>query len=152
MQWTDRVRQVKIILVAVAVLIAMVSLFVSHILVSALSKEEHQRMEIWVQALHAMNNADENTDLSLAFSVIQGNNSIPVIVLDSNRQVMDYRNVMIDADNYQDSLSFVQREGLRMEKSGQFIKMFLGNPLHPSKFPLHDVNYQTQLFLLYQLP
>ena len=133
MQWTDRVRQVKIILVAVAVLIAMVSLFVSHILVSDLSKEEHQRMEIWVQALHAMNNADENTDLSLAFSVIQGNNSIPVIVLDSNRQVMDYRNVMIDADNYQDSLSFVQREGLRMEKSGQFIKMFLGNPLHPSK-------------------
>lgn len=133
MQWTDRVRQVKIILVAVAVLIAMVSLFVSHILVSDLSKEEHQRMEIWVQALHAMNNADENTDLSLAFSVIQGNNSIPVIVLDSNRQVMDYRNVMIDAENYKDSLSFVQREGLRMEKSGQFIKMFLGNPLHPSK-------------------
>lgn len=46
MYWTDRIRQVKIILVAAAVVIAVVSLVVSHILVTDLADEERARMEI----------------------------------------------------------------------------------------------------------
>ena len=82
MQWTDRIRQVKMILVAAAVVIAVASLLVSHFLVRDLSKEERNKMEVWAQALHALNQADEHTDLSLVLSVIEGNNTIPVIVLD----------------------------------------------------------------------
>ena len=70
MQWTDRIRQVKIILVIAAVVIAVASLLVSHFLVLDLSKEERHRMEVWAQALHALNEADETTDLSLVLSVI----------------------------------------------------------------------------------
>lgn len=81
MQWTDRIRQVKIILVIAAVLIAVASLAVSHFLVRDLSDEERTKMEIWAQALNALNNADENTDVSLVLNVIQGNNTIPVIVM-----------------------------------------------------------------------
>ena len=47
MQWTDRIRQVKILLVVAAVLIAVASLLVSHFLVRDLSTEEHHRMEVW---------------------------------------------------------------------------------------------------------
>ena len=47
MQWTDRIRQVKILLVAAAVLIAVASLIVSHFLTRDLSKEERARMEVW---------------------------------------------------------------------------------------------------------
>ena len=43
MQWTDRIRQVKIILVIVAIVIAIVSLLVSHYLVKDLSNEERRR-------------------------------------------------------------------------------------------------------------
>ena len=40
MQWTDRIRQVKVFLVVAAVLIAVVSLVVSHFLVKDLAQEE----------------------------------------------------------------------------------------------------------------
>ena len=76
MQWTDRIRQVKIILVVAAVVIAVASLLVSHFLVRDLSKEERHRMEVWAQALHALNEADENTDVSLVLNVMEGNNTI----------------------------------------------------------------------------
>lgn len=93
MQWTDRIRQVKIILVVAAVIIAVASLLISHFLVRDLSKEERNRMEVWAQALHALNEADETTDLTLVLSVIEGNNTIPVIVLNSEGGIDDFRNI-----------------------------------------------------------
>ena len=93
MQWTDRIRQVKIVLVAAAVLIAVASLLVSHFLVRDLSKEERNKMEVWAQALRSLNEADESTDLSLVLSVMQGNNTIPVIVLNAQGEVDDFRNI-----------------------------------------------------------
>ena len=93
MQWTDRIRQVKIILVVAAVIIAVASLLVSHFLVRDLSKEEHNRMEVWAQALHALNAADETTDLTLVLNVIEGNNTIPVIVLNDEGGIDDFRNI-----------------------------------------------------------
>lgn len=125
MQWTDRIRQVKIVLVVAAVVIAVASLVVSHFLVSDLSKEERNKMETWAQALHTLNNANENTDLSLVLSVLQGNNTIPVVVIDSTGMVMDYRNVEISADNRKDSLSLLEKEANRMYRSGRFVKIIL---------------------------
>jgi signal transduction histidine kinase len=93
MQWTDRIRQIKIILVIAAVVIAVASLLVSHFLVRDLSKEEHHRMEVWAQALRSLNEADETTDLSLVLSVMEGNNTIPVIVVNSEGGIDDYRNI-----------------------------------------------------------
>jgi len=93
MQWTDRIRQVKIILVIAAIIIAVTSLLVSHYLVKDLSNEERKKMEVWAQALHTLNHADENTDLTLVLDVIQGNTTIPVIVLNNNGQIDDFRNI-----------------------------------------------------------
>ena len=39
-------------------------------------------MEVWAEAMRSLNSADENTDLNLVLKVINGNNTIPVIVLD----------------------------------------------------------------------
>ena len=115
----------KIVLVVAAVVIAVASLVVSHFLVSDLSKEERNKMETWAQALHTLNNANENTDLSLVLSVLQGNNTIPVVVVDSTGMVMDYRNVEISADNRKDSLSLLEKEANRMYRSGRFVKIIL---------------------------
>ncbi|MGN0052237.1 MAG: sensor histidine kinase [Prevotella sp.] len=130
MQWTDRIRQVKIVLVVAAVVISVASLVVSHFLVSDLSKEERNKMETWAQALHTLNNANENTDLSLVLSVLQGNNTIPVVVVDSTGKVMDYRNVDISAENLKDSLSLLEKEANRMYRSGRFVKITLSNEPH----------------------
>ena len=115
MQWTDRIRQVKIILVVAAVIIAVASLLISHYLVRDLSKEERHRMEVWAQALHSLNEADENTDLTLVLSVIEENNTIPVIVLNSEGGIDDFRNI-------EDSLN-MEDYALRMIRSGDTIRI-----------------------------
>ena len=120
MQWTDRIRQVKIILVVTAIVIAVASLVVSHLLVKDLQREERNKMEVWAQAMQTLQEADETTDLALVLSVIQGNKTIPVIVLDSDGEVMDYRNVDI---RKKDSVRYVADYGNRMYKSGHYIQI-----------------------------
>ena len=73
MQWTDRIRQVKVFLVVAAVLIAVVSLVVSHFLVKDLAQEEKSKMETWAVAMRSLNSADENTDMNLVLRVINEN-------------------------------------------------------------------------------
>ena len=103
MQWTDKIRQVKIVLVVAAVLIAVVSLVVSHLLIRDLAEEERSKTGVWAEAMKSLNNADEKTDLNLVLKVINGNNTIPVIVQDSEGNIQTYRNVEIDAANAEDS-------------------------------------------------
>ena len=83
MIWTDRIRQVKIWLVVAAVVIAAASLFVSHQLVSDLKSEERTKMDLWARAMNFVQEADGDTDLSLASAFIEGNTTIPVIVTDA---------------------------------------------------------------------
>ena len=125
MQWTDRIRQIKIILVMAAVIIAVASLLVSHFLVRDLSVEERHRMEVWAQALHALNKADETTDLSLVLSVMEGNNTIPVIVVNSEGDIDDYRNIK-DIDDSQEPIENNQKlkeYARRMIKAGDTIRI-----------------------------
>ena len=127
MQWTDRIRQVKIILVVAAIVIAVVSLLASHYLVMDLQQEERNKMETWAEALRALNNADENTDLSLVLNVIQGNNTIPVIVMDADGEVTDYRNINMNARTAEDSADYVARYAKAMFRHGNYIKIELGD-------------------------
>ena len=124
MQWTDRIRQVKIWLVVAAVLIAVASLLVSHLLVRDLQKEERAKMELWAQAMHKLQEADETTDLSLVINVIEGNNTIPVIVLDAAGHVNDYRNVDIEGDDAEERIA---QYGQKMRKAGDYIKIEYGD-------------------------
>ena len=135
MQWTDRIRQVKIILVMAAVIIAVASLLVSHFLVRDLSVEERHRMEVWAQALHALNKADETTDLSLVLSVMEGNNTIPVIVVNSEGGIDDYRNIK-DIDDSQEPIEnnqklkdYARRRGIPVEMARRFLSSFISHPL-----------------------
>ena len=81
MQWTDRIRQVKIMLVVAAILIAVASLFVSRMLTHDLVQEERKKVEVWAAAMRSLNLADENTDLELVLKVINNNTTIPVVVM-----------------------------------------------------------------------
>lgn len=56
-------------------------------------------MAVWAEAMRTLNNADENTDINLVLKVINGNNTIPVIVLDSNGDVQAYRNINLKTCN-----------------------------------------------------
>jgi hypothetical protein len=152
MQWTDRIRQVKIILVVAAIVIAVASLMVSHFLVKDLQREERNKMETWAEALNVLNNADENTDLSLVLNVIQSNNTIPVVVMDSSGLVSDYRNVEMDAKTAADSEAYVARYGKRMYEEGNYIKTHLGDSISASDYQLVCFDDSTLLKRLSQYP
>lgn len=152
MQWTDRIRQVKIVLVMAAVIIAVVSLLVSNYLICDLSKEERKNMEVWAQALQVLSNADEDTDLSLVLSVMQGNNTIPVIVLDAGGHVMDFRNVKIKASSLGDSIDYVERLGHEMYAAGHFIKVAAGDSADVKDYQLVCYDESTMLKRLASYP
>lgn len=145
MQWTDRIRQMKILLVIAAVAIAISSLLVSHYLVKDLSNEERQKMEVWAQALRALNHADENTDLTLVLDVIQGNNTIPVVILDSAGRVSDYRNIEMDEKTAADSASYVEQYGRKLFERDRYIKIYLGDSTRTRDYQL--VCYDESLLL-----
>lgn len=125
MQWTDQIRNVKIVLVVAAVLIAVASLVVSHFLVRDLAVEERNRMEVWAAAMSSLNSPDENTDMALVLKVIEGNNTIPVIVRDDEGNVQTFRNVRLEGLTLDDSLQYAAREAERMFASGRYIRISL---------------------------
>lgn len=125
MMWTDKIRQVKIILVVTAIIIAVASLVISHILIKDLSNEEHNKMVTWAQALNTLNNATENTDLTLVLNVIKSNNTIPVIVMSSKGEICDYRNIDINENNANDSIKALKKYAQNYYHSGKYIKIDL---------------------------
>ena len=125
MMWTDKIRQVKIILVVTAIIIAVASLVISHILIQDLSNEEHNKMVTWAQALNTLNNATENTDLTLVLNVIKSNNTIPVIVMSSKGEICDYRNIDINENNANDSIKALKKYAQSYYHSGKYIKIDL---------------------------
>ncbi|QUB75838.1 HAMP domain-containing histidine kinase [Prevotella melaninogenica] len=125
MQWTDRIRQVKIFLVVAAILIAVASLLVSRSLTRDLSEQEKSKMQVWAEAMKSLSAADENTDLSLVLKVLDENHTIPVVVLDNEGIVTEFRNIEIKARNAKDSLLYVTSQGQQMKASGQVIRIAL---------------------------
>ena len=140
MQWTDRIRQVKIVLFVAAIVLAVLSLVVSHFLVRDLYAEERSKMEIWSEAMRTLNNADENTDLNLVLKVINDNNTIPVIVVDKMGNVQTFRNLKIKGCNdYADSLSYASQVARRLYASDKFISIALDDSVsHDNIFVCYD--------------
>lgn len=150
MQWTDQIRRVKIILVFAAVIIAVASLVVSHFLISDLAKEEHNKMEVWAEAMRTLNRADENTDINLVLKVINGNNTIPVIVLDSAGEVQAYRNLDItDCVNEADTMRFVTNLGHKLLRERRDIRIALDDnqDANPSSADYINVCYDDSVML-----
>ena len=124
---TDRIKQVKVALVAIAVLIAAASLLVSHALIRDLSRQERNNMEVWAEAMRSLSRADENTDLNLVLKVINGNNYIPVVVLDARDSVLEWRNIDIEAATAADSLACVAQIARQMSAHGNSISVQVDN-------------------------
>lgn len=144
MQWTDRIRQVKIILMLAAIVIAVTSLIISNIFVKDLAKEERNKMEIWADAMRSFNMADETTDLGLVLKVMNDNNTIPVIVLDNKGLVQICRNVDVGNRSEKDSVAYVSHLGKRLYDAGRFIRISMDDA---NKKAYVDVCYDDSTIL-----
>ena len=127
MQWIDRKRQVKILLVVTAVVMSVGSLVISHFLVRDLKHEEQRKMEIWAEAMRSLNSADEYTDLTLVLTVLNSNSTIPVVVLDREGEVQDYRNIPLREGSAEEQMRAVKRKAQSMMDAGRVIRVYLSS-------------------------
>lgn len=117
----------KAVFVAVAIVLAAASLIVSHNLTAKLKQEEQNRMEIWAEAMRSLIRADENTDLSLVLKVINQNHTIPIVILDSQNNILDFRNI---GDKDRDTLRMKELAD-EMRRSGGIMQVTV-TPGEPS--------------------
>lgn len=151
MIWTDRIRQVKILLVSAAIVIAAASLAISHFLVADLENEEKNRMAVWAEAMRTLNNADENTDLNLVLKVINENNTIPVVVLDSQGNAQVFRNVTLSGADFNDSLKNAALLGKTFLRKGRHIKIMLNKKNNEYILVCYDESLMLKRLAAYPL-
>ena len=123
MQWVQRNKSIKYLLMLAAIGIAAFFLVFSHSLVEELKQESSSKMAVWADAMAALNNADENTDLDLVLSVLNDNSTIPVIVRNAHGDIEQYRNITVRESSSQDSIDYLRRCAERMKKEGYFIRI-----------------------------
>lgn len=100
-------------------------------------------MEVWAEAMRSLSHADETTDLNLVLKVINGNNFIPVVVLDERGAITTYRNLQIDEETAADSLQTLQRIVQTMKAAGRVITMELSTDLAQAP------NKQEHIYIYY---
>ena len=86
---------VKVGLMGLAVAIGVLTWMYTEQLASQLSKEEQRRVDLWAQAVEQVTQSDPGTDLTLATSILEMNQSIPLILTDDQDQVISTRNLAV---------------------------------------------------------
>lgn len=125
MNWFSNFKNVKYLLIVVAAIIAAGSLFISNSLVADLKNEELNKMRVWAEAMRSLNSADETTDLNLVLAVLNGNNTIPVVVIDSKGAINSHRN--IDIQEGSDSLGVLMQLASGMREQNHIIPIDMGD-------------------------
>lgn len=81
----------KMALLAVSVMLVAAFLYISNRLVKDLAHQERDRMEIWADATRELITSD-NPDIDFLMRIIEGNHSIPVLLVDDSGNIMEQRN------------------------------------------------------------
>lgn len=97
----------RYLFVAIALLIVVASLIVSHFLVENLSKEERNKIEIWAEATKEMASNAENMNMNLVAQILKSNTTIPVILYDKKENF--YTSANIDLPELDDQIFLKQR-------------------------------------------
>lgn len=145
MNWLERIQSMRIALVLVAIIIAIGSLLTSNYLITDLQHEEKNRMEVWAEAMRSLNTADENTDLNLVLKVINGNNTIPVIVVGKSGEVMSWRNINRKFSADDDSLSYLAALASSFRNDGKEIRIDI--PIEYEEDDCLYISYDDSLML-----
>lgn len=110
-------------LIGIGTAIIAASLIISHFLIKDLQEEEKNKMEIWAAAMKNISDAGENTtDLTLVLKVLEGNKTIPVVVLDNSGNIQNYRNIRIDP---RDSIPSLHRKVSEICSAEKKIRFYL---------------------------
>ena len=114
----------KQILLLAAILIGVGSLWYTNRLVGEIEETERQKVELWAEAIRILNSADFETDLAFPFFVIERNTHIPVILTDSEGNILNHKN--LDSLKVKDP-SYLQRQLEHARAENDSLVINLGN-------------------------
>lgn len=97
----DSRRAGKLIFLIISTAAIIIFLLLSNSLVKSLAAQERERMEIWADATQRLVQQEAGTDIDFLFSIIEQNNTIPVMMLDAEGNILDFRNFNLPESGYQ---------------------------------------------------
>lgn len=123
MKWFNNFRNVKYMLMLVAAIIAVASLFVSGRFVDKLKLEEKNKMQVWASAMSSIINAEVNEDVSLEQEILSSNKTIPVVLTDDTGSIIQENNIKFTANA--DSLTVLMQRVAEMRRKGNVIPIYI---------------------------
>jgi signal transduction histidine kinase len=106
-----------------AILIGVGSLLYTSRLVNDIEATERQKMELWAEAIRIIDGADFETDMAFPFSVIESNSYIPVILTDSDKNILIHRN--LDSLKFEDE-KYMERQLAHASEENDSLVINLG--------------------------
>ena len=86
-------QHLKLIFILIGAGIVVASTYFSNKLGNELAQEEKRKIEIWAEATRQLILSDETTNLDFIISIIEGNKTIPVLLVDDHDNLLSSKNV-----------------------------------------------------------
>lgn len=116
--------------VSLALLVALLSLFLSDRLVSDLALEEREKMEVWALATETLvaepMDGDAEMDMTLVLRILEGNKTIPLILYDKVSGEAISRNMRLPEEGAE---AFLKRKAKQFERKHRPIELHDMNQL-----------------------
>jgi len=143
-------QQWKLLLLASAILIGLLSLWYTNNLVKKLSEEERKKVQLWAEASKQLANISvEAGDISFSLMVLQDNNTVPAILTDESGNILSHIN--LDTAKVNDS-QYVQEMLLQMKKRHEPIEIsFANNQKNYIYYEDSGLLYQLRYYPYFQL-
>ncbi len=136
----------KRILFLAAILIGVGSLLYTSRLVRDIEATERQKMELWAEAIRIIDGADFETDMAFPFSVIESNSYIPVILTDSDKNILIHRN--LDSLKFEDE-KYLQRQLAHASEENDSLVINLGPDEYQLLFYRDSILLRKLIFFPY---
>lgn len=94
----------KVFLFLFAILLGVGSLIYTQSLVKNLKSEERKKVQMWAEATRLINSADSTQNLEFLLSIIENNNTVPVILTDGHDNIIAVRNIDLGKEGDRGSL------------------------------------------------
>ncbi len=141
----------KWIILGVSVIISIGSVYFTNILVDQLKEREKDQVKLFARALEYTINDTQNDILFITEEIINKNNSIPTILLNSKGEIDTYKNIDIDPTwNEKKKKERLQNELADMKDAFQPIEILLKDPKTQVVFDRQFIYYKNS-FLLNEL-
>jgi len=114
----------KLLLLLFAVLIGMGSLIFTGSLVEKLKVEERENVELWAEAIRMVSLADTSQNLDFFLTIIDNNNTVPVILTDESDSINGTRN--FDVERIGDP-EYLKKNLKKIKEKNEPIKIVLEN-------------------------